>query len=55
MERGETTGGIYYQLEQAAQENKRGIWSSKFQTAQDWRDGIQRYVGEEQTVPDARE
>lgn len=49
LERGETTGGIYFQLEQAAQEQKRGVWSGRFQTAQDWRDGVQRYVGAEQS------
>lgn len=46
LERGETSGGIYFQAEQEAQANKRGAWSGRFQTAQDWRDGVLRYVGE---------
>ena len=46
LERGATTGGLYYHEEQAAQENKRGIWSGRFQSAQDWREGVQRYFGD---------
>ncbi|MDD3181889.1 MAG: hypothetical protein PHD48_03685 [Alphaproteobacteria bacterium] len=47
LERGATSGGIYYWAEQSAQTNKEGAWSGRFQTAQDWRDGIQRFVGED--------
>lgn len=47
LERGETTGGAYFADEQAAQDNKRGVWSGRFQTAQDWKDGVQKFVGEE--------
>lgn len=49
LERGVTSGGIYYRDEQAAQTAKRGAWSGRFQTAQDWRDGVQRFVGEDDT------
>lgn len=56
MDRGETSGGAYFAVEQEAQADKRGVWGSRFQTAQDWKDGIQRFVGEdemEQQAPDA--
>ncbi|MDX9689268.1 MAG: hypothetical protein RBT70_02210 [Alphaproteobacteria bacterium] len=36
----------YEEFEEDARENKRGAWSSRFQSAQDWRDGIQRYISE---------
>ncbi|MDD2324951.1 MAG: hypothetical protein PHW63_02920 [Alphaproteobacteria bacterium] len=45
-ERGSTSGGAYYEEEQEAQEFKRGVWSGRFQSAQDWRDGVQRYFGD---------
>lgn len=48
MDRGEASGGAYFEAENEAQEDKRGIWSSKFQTPEDWRLGIQRFVGEEE-------
>lgn len=38
--------GTYKQDEQKAKKRKNGIWSGKFQTAQDWKDGVQRFVGE---------
>lgn len=55
LERGATSGGTYYEAEQSAQTNKRGAWAGRFQTAQDWKDGIQKFVGEEdaeQTAPE---
>jgi endonuclease YncB( thermonuclease family) len=36
----------YEEFEEDARENKRGAWSSRFQSAQDWRDGIQRFISE---------
>lgn len=47
IERVAVSGGKYYAAEQKAQTGKYGIWTSRFQTAQDWRDGIQRFVGDE--------
>ncbi len=47
IERTDVSGGQYYAAEQKAQTGKYGIWSSRFQTAQDWRDGLQRFVGED--------
>lgn len=55
LERGATSGGVYFQAEQAAQANKRGAWSGRFQTAQDWKDGVLRYVGEEDPAPTGTE
>jgi len=53
LDRGVASGGAYYASEQEAQSKKRGIWASRFQTAQDWKNGIQRFVGEEdQTAPE---
>lgn len=47
IERVAVSGGQYYAAEQKAQTGKYGIWTSRFQTAQDWQEGIQRFVGEE--------
>jgi endonuclease YncB( thermonuclease family) len=47
VERPQISGGYYFEDEQKAQTGKYGIWSSRFQTAQDWKEGIQRFVGEE--------
>ncbi len=40
------SGDLYEANETLAQNEKSGIWSSRFQTAQDWEDGIQRFVDE---------
>jgi len=45
----ESSSGAYLAAEEEARYEKRGIWDSRFQTAQDWKDGIQRFVGEEGT------
>lgn len=41
----------YQKAEDDAHENRRGVWSSKFQSAEDWREGIQRFIGEDDTAP----
>ncbi len=46
MDKGEVSAGIYAAAEESAQAERRGIWDSKFQTPKDWRDGIQRFIGE---------
>ncbi|MGE4350748.1 MAG: thermonuclease family protein [Bdellovibrionales bacterium] len=46
LEKGEASGGIYFDAEQEAQGAKRGAWSGRFQTPQDWQNGIPRFVGE---------
>jgi len=48
MERASTSGGYYFEAEAFAQKGRYGIWSSRFQTAQDWRGGVQRFVGEDE-------
>jgi len=44
MDQTETSGGFYKQEQEEARLRRRGIWTSRFQTAADWRDGVQRYV-----------
>lgn len=38
--------GLYAEDQKEAQRRGRGIWTSRFQTAEDWREGVQRFVGE---------
>jgi endonuclease YncB( thermonuclease family) len=38
------TGGYYTADETLARRDRRGIWTSRFQSAEDWKNGIQRYV-----------
>ncbi len=47
MDKGEVSAGLYAAAEEAAQADRRGIWDSRFQTPKDWREGVQRFVGEE--------
>lgn len=37
--------GAYKIQQMKAKKKKRGIWSGRFQTAQDWKDGIQKFMG----------
>ncbi len=37
--------GTYTKAQTKAKSHKRGIWSGCFQTAQDWRAGIKRFIG----------
>lgn len=53
LDKGEVSGGAYYAAEEEAVKEKRGVWIGRFQTAQDWREGIQRFVGE--PAPDAKD
>lgn len=46
IDKGEVSAGAYAAAEETAQVEKRGIWDSRFQTPQDWREGVQRFVGE---------
>lgn len=50
MDRSDVSGGAYFDEENDAQIEKRGIWSGRFQTAKDWREGIQRFVGEDENL-----
>jgi len=52
MDDEETSGGLYEQDEDVARQQRRGIWTSRFQTAEDWRDGIQEFV-EYDMIPEA--
>jgi len=36
--------GYYKKEEQKAKKQRIGIWSGKFQTAKDWKNGIQRFI-----------
>jgi|GEM_PF-5084085 len=44
MDNGNVSGGLYAEDQENAQEKGRGIWTSRFQTPEDWINGIQRYV-----------
>ncbi len=44
MDDAETSGGQYAKDQEEAVRKKRGIWGSRFQTAEDWRAGIQKFV-----------
>lgn len=46
LDRGETSGGAYYEAEEEARKDKRGIWGSRFQTAHDWKEGLQRFIND---------
>jgi endonuclease YncB( thermonuclease family) len=36
--------GLYADAEEDARASRRGIWTSRFQTAEDWKNGIPHYV-----------
>jgi len=38
----------YMEEENHARLKKRGLWSGRFQTPEDWREGVQRFVGEDE-------
>ncbi len=38
------SGGMYALDQERARRERRGIWTSRFQTAADWREGVQRFV-----------
>lgn len=47
----ESSGGQYAKDQNEAFAKKRGVWGSSFQTADDWREGIQRFIDKPQTSP----
>lgn len=53
MDHSEVSGGAYLTAEEEARQEKRGVWDSRFQTAKDWKQGIQRFVGEPEETPAA--
>ena len=40
----EESDGLYADNEISARRERRGIWTSRFQTAEDWKNGTQRFV-----------
>jgi len=42
----------YLEEENKAHAEKSGIWGSHFQTAEDWEQGVQRFVGEDDKDPE---
>ncbi|MDD3287929.1 MAG: thermonuclease family protein [Alphaproteobacteria bacterium] len=44
MDNSEQSLGLYENDEQEARHKRRAIWTSRFQTAEDWRNGIDRYI-----------
>lgn len=55
MDKGETSGGAYFAAEEEAKKDKRGIWGSRFQSAEDWKEGVQRYLNDPDHEPPAAE
>ncbi|NTU76954.1 MAG: hypothetical protein HGA90_03975 [Alphaproteobacteria bacterium] len=49
MEDEESSDGAYAQEQEEARFKRRGIWTSRFQTADDWREGLPNYVQYEMT------
>ncbi|MDD5586074.1 MAG: hypothetical protein PHY92_03840 [Alphaproteobacteria bacterium] len=41
------SGGLYESDEEDAHMKRRGVWSGNFQTPEDWREGVQRFVDHE--------
>jgi endonuclease YncB( thermonuclease family) len=41
------TPSPYVQEQSKAQDDGRGIWTSRFQTAEDWKNGIQNYINDD--------
>jgi endonuclease YncB( thermonuclease family) len=48
MDNADITGGIYAGEENEAKEDQVGVWSSRFQTAKNWKEGVQKFVGEDE-------
>ena len=44
MDRSEISDGLYERDEQAARSHRRGIWTSRFQTAADWKNGVRQFI-----------
>jgi endonuclease YncB( thermonuclease family) len=49
----EDTDGLYSVAQTDARLHRRGIWTSKFQTAEDWKNGVQQYVAYKMAPPKA--
>jgi endonuclease YncB( thermonuclease family) len=50
----EVSGGIYAYDQQKAWNGKHGVWNGRFQTAEDWHNGVRRYVDYQPTEEDRR-
>lgn len=44
LDRTEESGNAHAQAQEIARQGRRGIWTSRFQTPQDWRAGVQKFV-----------
>jgi hypothetical protein len=47
----EDSGGFYAADEDKARHRRRGIWTSRFQSAEDWKNGVANYIEYQQTPP----
>jgi endonuclease YncB( thermonuclease family) len=43
-DKADASGGLYAQDQETARQKRRGVWTSRFQTAEDWKNGVQNYV-----------
>jgi len=50
----DVTNGLYASDENSARQSRRGIWTSRFQTADDWKNGVTRYVEYQSAEPKSR-
>lgn len=47
LDRPALSGGLYEEAQDKAEDEENGAWTSRFQTPEDWQEGVQRFVGEE--------
>ncbi len=47
LDKTKTSDGLYKDAQDQAQDDEKGAWTSRFQTPEDWQEGVQRFVGEE--------
>lgn len=51
----DSSGGQYAEAQDEATRKRRGIWTSRFQSAEDWRNGVQKYIDCNQPPPEGNE
>ncbi len=53
-DKNDMSDSLYADDEDEALQSRRGIWTSRFQTAEDWKNGIPNYVQYKEAQPDIR-
>ena len=52
-DRQEDSGGLYAPDQAEARSNRRGVWTSRFQSAEDWKNGVPHYIEYQAAPPKA--